>query len=196
MPRYFFGIDLPPSVKTVLRDAQTNLQSHHIIADGWSNPDLLHVTSLFIGIVDMSFLPLLDEAGRAAARCVNPFELTTGQYGVFAKNKVLWLGLAQASEKTALTQLHLALLSSLTGKLPVDFEERAYRPHLTLARKLKDAARLKKVRAPEPTSFVVNELCLFESLREDGQLVYPIRQRYPLGEGHGEPESEDLLADS
>lgn len=182
MPRYFFGVDVPVDVKAQLRAIQQTLRAAKVEANGWSNPDLLHVTTLFIGMVDASVEPVLREAGAGAAAAVAPFQLITGTYGVFARNKVLWLGFDEKeSDLDALSQLHDSLLTMLTDRVPVELDPRPYRAHLTLARKLRDATRLRKVEAPPKFSIPVHELCLFESVRVDGgPLTYPIRVRFPL----------------
>jgi RNA 2',3'-cyclic 3'-phosphodiesterase len=179
--RFFYGIAISDELKERLRSEQGNLQSARIAADGWSNPALLHITSLFLGPVEEPYRPMLLQAGLAVATSLAPFSLTTGKLNVFVHNKVLWLGFEEKGGGLAkLAYLNEALKDQLTQKLPIEFDERPYKAHLTLARKVKDATRLKKVAPLEATTIEVTEFCLFESLREEGQLVYPIRARFPL----------------
>lgn len=181
MSRFFFGIEIPTEVKKVLRLEQQRLQMERIEAKGWSNPELLHLTLLFIGGLDAEQVTHLHQVGHEVAATATPFPLTTAKFNLFPLNKVLWLGFEEKGGHLAkLTQLHQALKAALQPKLVVEWDERPYKPHLTLARKVKDATRLKKITPPPAVTVQVTEICLFESLREDGQLVYPIRARYPF----------------
>jgi len=183
VPRLFYGIEIPHILKSGLRAAQTELKRGTVSADGWSNPDLFHVTVLFMGVVADECVTTLGTIGTSVARTVDPFSLSIGAYEVFPRNKVLFVGIG--SNKGGLRQLaalHEQLHNEVSAQLSIELEERAYKPHLTLARKVKQSHGVEKQHPSLPdTEFDVNALCLFESTRIDGQLVYPVRQRFPLG---------------
>lgn len=182
MPRLFYGIDIPGMVKSDVKSAQKLLTLQGIIADSWTNPDLLHITVLFLGVLDSGEMPKLLRAGELAAKDTSPFSLWTGNFGTFVKNRILWLGFdEERSDMFSLKALNRSLRDQLAGELPIEFDTRPFRAHLTLARKLKDASKLDKASRLQSTEIQVTELCLFESIRIDGVLQYPVRHRFKLG---------------
>src|SRR5579859_7373272 len=89
--RLFFAIELPPDVQAALGRVRT--------ADGgayrWVEPELLHVTLVFLGEQPDARLAALERAGVAAARSVPPGVLRLGEAGHFGSRKapsVLWIG--------------------------------------------------------------------------------------------------------
>ncbi len=183
MPRLFYGIDMPVKVKDEARNARRWLTDGGVVADSWTNADLLHITVLFIGMIDTNYLPDMVAAGEFAVRSMNRFSLRTDSLGVFPKNKILWLGLDdKKSELSALSNLHDTLIHQLETVLPVEFDKRPFRPHLTLARKLRDSSRIGEADSFPKMDIEVTELCLLESIRIGGVLQYPVRHRFKLGE--------------
>lgn len=183
MPRLFYGIEIPTAIKDGLRAAQVALKQGTVTADGWSNPDLFHVTVLFLGVVEDSVHPALERIGQQVASEVGPFSLTIGGYDVFPRNKVLFAHIdGNPKDKLALQKLHLHLKNAIADRLQLPMETRAYKPHLTIARKVRQAHGVEKQRPTvRGAVFEVSSLCLFESTRENGCLVYPILARFPLG---------------
>ncbi|TDY49521.1 2'-5' RNA ligase [Alicyclobacillus sacchari] len=194
--RMFFGLELPMQWKRSLRAQVRLLREEYVRTAAWSNPDLVHITVLFLGMVDESDRSSLTEAGRVAAAQVKPIQLTTGHYGEFSGNRVFWLGLdRQESDWDELMQLGELVRQNVSERVRLDLDEKRFRPHITLARKLAKWVDVKKLPSPTRLTTVVTELCLFESLREDGQLAYPVRERFPLGqlvEGPPAPPSVDV----
>lgn len=181
MPRLFFGLALPTAWKQVMKEEERRLRQKSVPASAWNNPDLLHVTILFIGIVETYNVALLDEAGTQAAASCAPIRLVSGGYGQFSRNKVLWLGLDKnESDWDRLLYLNQILRTQVLERLPLDLDEKRFKPHITIARKVSPQVDVSRLKAPESLSTVVSELCLFESTRLDGQLVYPVQSHYPF----------------
>lgn len=179
--RMFFGLELPAEWKRAIRKLQQSLQKTHVDAGAWSNPDLLHITVLFLGLVSEEQLPDVMEAGRSAAASSEAIRLTTGGFGQFSRNKVFWLGLHRdKTDWQQLVQLHEHVKTEVLARTPFDLDEKRYRPHITLARKLRSSVEVDRFAAPTALTASIHELCLFESLRIDGQLTYPVRARFPL----------------
>ena len=99
----------------------------------WIPADRLHLTVRFIGEVD---------DGRTAAVCealeqpvaVAPFDLTLAGVGAFPKGgspRVLWVGVTEGRDELLTIEREL---TSRLASLGIPEEERAYSPHLTLAR--------------------------------------------------------------
>ena len=93
----------------------------------------LHLTLAFLGEIDAGQVESAGAAVQAAAQGRAPWRLRWTVPGAFpsaSRPRVLWLGVDGGE---ALVEVHKALAEALAGAgLPV--EERAFRPHLTLAR--------------------------------------------------------------
>lgn len=179
LTRLFYGLELPQEWKDALRALQTALKAKHVQANAWNNPDLLHMTVLFLGQMEDASLTNVVTAGEKAVQGCRPFQLTTGSLGQFSRNKVFWLGLdKQHSDWQALNHLHEQVKAAVLAQLPLDLDEKRYRPHITLARKLQQRVDVERLALPAPLTATFTDLCLFESTRIDGQLCYPIRHRF------------------
>lgn len=128
MPRLFVAIDAPAEVREQLASLQREQKGVK-----WVPKEQLHFTLRFIGDFDDV------EAIKAALAQVSasPFSLAiagTGQFPPKRAARVIWAGIAPVQEITALAaQIDKQVIAA--GIAP---EERAYSPHLTLAR-IKDA---------------------------------------------------------
>lgn len=122
----------------------------------------LHVTLKFLGSVEESNLPILDSILREVALRHEPMELHARGAGMF-KNSC-WIGIA---EDAALTKLasELDTASMAVGALN---EDKAYVPHVTVARfgkdtKLKLSDIVQKFAEQEWGTIVVDQICLYRS---------------------------------
>ena len=105
----------------------------------WVPPEQWHVTLAFYGEVDDAKAATLQEAlARAAARS-HPFRIRVAGAGTFPrqsrKARVLWLGLD--GEVEAMSRL-ADRCAGAGRRARIAMEERAFRPHLTLARSRKE----------------------------------------------------------
>lgn len=183
--RLFFGLELPDSWKAHLADLQHVFRTRHIDVGAWSNPALLHITVLFLGVLGDEHRAFLHQVASEAARETKPIRLTTGSFGAFSRNKIFWLGLDRnKTDWQTLNALHERVRDGLLGQIPFHFDDKRYRPHITLARKLSPRFDVDRLPEPEPLETVVTELCLFESIRIDGELQYPVRARFSLSGVH------------
>lgn len=181
--RMFFGLDLPLEWKHALRHEQRVLQKRNVEASGWSNPELLHITVVFLGMIEDEQMEVVLEAGREAVAGLEQIAIRTGSYGEFARNKVFWLGLdRQLSDWKKLLELNRRVTQAVLARLPLDLDAKHYRPHITLARKMRQNVDVLRLAPPESLETVVSELCLFESLRVNGELTYPVRERFVFRE--------------
>jgi 2'-5' RNA ligase len=129
----------------------------------------LHVTVAFLGP--------LTEPGLAIARGVPPieigeFDFVLDELGVFANGGVLWLG--ARTVPAALAELERRLWAELE-RIGFIREQRAYHPHVTLAR------RARPVPAQvAPIAWRVTELALVESLPAGRNVHYEVLETWPL----------------
>ena len=128
--------------------------------------DQLHLTMAFIGEVAPAAMPLLRAAGVEAAAAAAPFVLTLDRPGGTARDGVAWL--EAAAPPAALMTLHEALAGALRCA-GFATEARAFRPHLTLARR---CTRPAGPDAGASTSWVAESLALVASTPAPGGSRY------------------------
>jgi RNA 2',3'-cyclic 3'-phosphodiesterase len=112
----------------------------------WIPADRMHLTIRFIGEVDDGKAAMVREALENPL-AVAPFSLTLCGAGTFPKStpRVVWLGVTEGREQ--LLRVEREITARLTP-LGIPEEDRAYSPHLTLAR-VRDPAGLKSTRLLE-----------------------------------------------
>ena len=130
----------------------------------------LHLTVAFLGE--------LTDAGLETARAVppiavgGPFELTLDTIGMWPESKTLWL--APSVMPAPLAELEARLWDALAER-GFRADERAYVPHVTLAR------RAQPVEAEvERVSWAVSDLALVESFPGGRNVHYEVLERWPL----------------
>ncbi|WP_418285454.1 RNA 2',3'-cyclic phosphodiesterase [Halorubrum sp. DTA46] len=189
--RAFFAVDLPDGLTAGVAEAQAAFDG----ADGLRlvDPERTHVTLKFLGEIDEgdndgddgddeSDSPTLDDVVAAGDRAVetadvDPFACAVRGFGVFPSLdyvSVVWAGVEDGSAE--LTALHEALEAETTA-LGVDPEDRAFTPHVTLAR-MSDARgkglvqEVVRERGPEIGEFEVDEIRLLSSTPTSEGPVY------------------------
>ncbi|WP_029423256.1 RNA 2',3'-cyclic phosphodiesterase [Alicyclobacillus macrosporangiidus] len=188
MPRLFFGVEVADSARQRLAELCRDLRTLGVRAGNWSPPALYHITSLFLGQVDDAVLPELEAIGQTAASHVAPWTITLDGAGTFLRKRILWAGVREDAGLAGLETVHRALREQAAPRPWARLEERPYRAHLTLARQLdvdswtalESRARALAERATAGLAWPVEALCLFESVRAGGRLVYPVRMRFPF----------------
>lgn len=137
MPRLFVALDPSDVLIRALSTLQTDLFEAH-----WVDPSDIHLTLRFLGDVDEQRVKPIIEALQQVKG--EPFELQPEGFGVFPTRrspKVLWVGLR---DEPALDELHRNVEQAIVN-LGFEPEDRAFAPHLTIARCKR--ADPKKVRA-------------------------------------------------
>jgi 2'-5' RNA ligase len=129
------------------------------------------MTLHFLGQVDPGHLNALRDLGEEVAR--EPFALVLDEIGYWRKPQVLWA--APSSVPGELRDLHARLGAGL-NRIGLPTETREYRPHVTLARKVRGEPA---VRPLAPLTWPATELTLVESRTGDAPVYHPIG-RWPL----------------
>ena len=163
--RLFLAVRFPPDLAARASAALPDLKVLRRVA-----PELMHVTLAFIGSVpDATLADAASAAGEAAAAS-RAFELRLGTLGQFPERgspHVVWLGF---TDPAPLVDLADRARRSLTAH-GVAFDDKPFRPHLTLARVREEADRvelrdlavaLRGATAPAGT-FVVDAVHVIES---------------------------------
>ncbi|WP_339228567.1 RNA 2',3'-cyclic phosphodiesterase [Oceanobacillus sp. FSL K6-2867] len=132
MAHYFIAIQLPENLQVYFSAWQTELQTK-LTYKQWTHQKDLHVTLQFLGEVDDNKIRQLTEALDELER-VSSFDTKVGSLGIFGnpnKPRVLWAGV---NKTNALAQLQKRV-ESCTKTVGFPEENRAYTPHITLAKK-------------------------------------------------------------
>lgn len=129
---YFIAIPLPESVRHFFSIWQDELKGK-LSYKQWTHPSDLHITLKFIGPVDDNKRNQLNQALQSV-RKFSAFTIDVGSMGSFGdptKPRVLWAGVEKTAELAALQTRAEVLLRDIGFQI----ETRAYRPHITLAKK-------------------------------------------------------------
>jgi RNA 2',3'-cyclic 3'-phosphodiesterase len=134
--RLFVAADVPDAAREALAAEQKRLASAIGGSAGslrWVKPDHSHLTLVFLGDVADARVPaVVDTIGRGID--APPFDVVFDGVDVFPPRgapRVLWIGVAGGA--APLTALQQELATRVTA-LGLPLEDRAFRPHLTLAR--------------------------------------------------------------
>jgi len=154
-------------------------------AASWSRPENVHLTLKFFGNVDQANVPVISVALARAVKGFGPIAIQIGKTGVFprpSRPQVLWLGIDEPSG--ALARIH-GRVEDECAREGFAKEDRAFRPHLTIARirKPHNASRLAeahlKLEFP-PVEVVLNDLVLFRSELSSNGSRYTAISRHRL----------------
>ncbi len=127
--RLFVAFNPPQATLDELASAVAELQRSHDEVR-WTRPEAWHLTLAFLGEVAEHRVPELTERlGRAAHRHPAP-TLAIGRGGRF-DGRVLWMAIDGDREPLARLAASVSAAARRTG---IAIEDRAFRPHITLAR--------------------------------------------------------------
>jgi 2'-5' RNA ligase len=182
--RLFLALELPAASRTEL-DALSRRLATSFRDWKWVPTDNLHLTLRFLGEVDAERDRAARPAWRRTAAAARPVRLRLRGLGSFPGRRrpsVLWVGLEEQGPAAGglphLAQA-LELAARAQGFAP---QERAFRPHLTLAR---GTPHGRQVAPSEPFEsehpFEVREVVLFQSRLGPGGAKYTALERYALG---------------
>jgi RNA 2',3'-cyclic 3'-phosphodiesterase len=187
--RCFIAIELPPDVLRTLADLQTRLGKGRDNTAKWVAPGGIHLTLKFLGDTPADRLPLVAAGMARVVAEGRPLALWLAGAGCFPSTerpRVLWAGLSGDVERLAGQQ---TILQDAMAGLGFAREDRAFTPHLTLAR-MRDLAAPDELRRlgaavralPVPrVDFVAEEVALIRSDLMPSGAVYTILSRARLG---------------
>ena len=191
--RTFIAIDIPPEAKDRLaapvRELQACCRAANLPAS-WSRREGWHLTIKFLGSVDTDRLDLITRRLPEVIGLHHPLMIHLSGLGSFPSGRrprVIWVGIEESEGKRALAALTQGIESVLVelGFLP---DERAFNPHLTLARiktpcsvpQLVDL--LERARLERFSEVRVDQVVLMQSeLRHQGARYTPLAT-FPLRE--------------
>lgn len=180
--RLFCAVEIPVEVRHALVSHAARLRElFPEVAASWTREDNLHLTIKFIGEVEATRSVSLSEAAMRATAAVARFTIVANTAGVFPK-RVLWIGIDDPS--SGLASLHERLDAECASEGFVK-DERAFHPHLTLAR-LRRPQGTRALEAEhkstlfEPMEVKVDELLVIRSELSSKGSRYTVLSRHPL----------------
>ena len=133
----------------------------------------LHITLLYLGELSLEMRQAFES--RLDHIHVQPFTLNLDQFGHWRRPQVFWWGAKQTPE--LLEQLVQALRQAAKA-CGMQVDQRPYKAHMTLARKVKRApGRI----SAEPFAWPIKEFVLVQSTLLPEGAKYEVRRRWPLG---------------
>jgi len=130
--RLFVALNFSEEVKNKIEDITLRVKEHSTQGK-FVNKGLMHLTVEFLGEISESNIDLIKEA----IDCLEsePFSMILTNIGYFKRNEgdICWLGIEENAKMLNMqSQLHERLL-----KKGFKLEDREYKPHLTIGRKVK-----------------------------------------------------------
>ncbi|HTL48753.1 MAG TPA: RNA 2',3'-cyclic phosphodiesterase [Verrucomicrobiae bacterium] len=148
----------------------------------WCVPSQIHATLHFFGPVPDEDYPKIKTLGAAEAQKMRPLKIAMEGLGFFPderRPRVVWLGLKGELEPLAAFQARIEASLKAAG-FPV--EERAFRPHATIAR-VKNIAEFRlepRVDFPATAEAVIGHMVLYESHSSGTGPVYEAVEKFPF----------------
>ena len=167
--RVFCAVELPQDVRARLQEHIARLRKEvPDAAASWSRVENIHLTLKFFGSVTLDRIPQISAAATRTTEQFSKFQIEVGVTGVFprpSRAQVLWIGVNDISGQLSALQKQFEAECAAEG---FEKEDRAYKPHLTIARlrKPESARRLASTHLQitfEPIALTLNELILFRS---------------------------------
>jgi 2'-5' RNA ligase len=185
--RVFCAVELPAEVRALASEHAALLRERfREVRASWPRAENLHLTLKFLGEIEESRAEALSNAAARAAADSRPFTLKLEGAGAFPRRgapRVIWLGVADSSGGLAHLQSRLEDECEREGFAR---EERAFHPHLTLARLrapqgARALAQSHQETGFEPLEFPVTELVVMLSELGPGGSRYTPLSRHELG---------------
>jgi 2'-5' RNA ligase len=165
--RVFCAVELPDEVRAQLHEHIADLRAQvPDAAATWSRVDNIHLTLKFFGNLSIDQVPKISAAATRVVEEFRQFKIAVGGTGVFprpSRAQVLWIGVGDPSGKLADLQKRFEDECANEG---FEKEDRAYRPHLTIARLRKPSKRLAETHLQmkfKTADLTLRELIVFRS---------------------------------
>jgi 2'-5' RNA ligase len=190
--RSFIAIPLPPQILTNLV-AFTRQQGLHARESGFKpvKAENMHLSLKFLGEIDQNQVREVSQALTQITASLDPFRAAVRGIGAFPnwsnRVRVIWVGVEPVEPIRSVYRL----IDEATVKIGVPSEDRAFSPHLTLARisfmtRESELAfkRLKSI-SPEPEfgEFMADKVVFYRSTLLPQGPVYNLISSHPFSAG-------------
>lgn len=186
--RVFCAIELAADVRSRIQNHIERLREKvPACKASWSRVENIHLTVMFFGNVEPHRIASIASSAARAVNKFSAFEILIAGAGAFPKPnqpRVLWIGVDDQTGKLLELQQQFEEECMVEG---FQKEDRAFRPHLTIARfrKLEGASAAAEVHQKlgfEPAPLLVNELVVFRSELNNEGSKYTILSRHKLSD--------------
>lgn len=184
--RVFCAVELPDVVRARLQNHINRLREVvPEVAASWTGVENIHLTLKFFGNVAVDRIPRISEAASRVVKEFGSFQIGVGSTGVFPKPsrpQVLWIGVSDPSGKLLELQRRLET-ECARERFPKD--DRAFKPHLTIARirRPDGARRLADAHLQiefHPRELRINEIIVFRSELSSNGSKYTAISRHEI----------------
>lgn len=188
--RVFCAVELADDVRARLQEHIARLRKEvPDAAASWSRVENIHLTLKFFGNVAVDRIAKISAAATRTTDRLSKFEIGVGNTGVFprpSRAQVLWIGVSDPAGKLAALQKRFEEECAVDG---FEKEDRAYKPHLTIARirKPEGSRQLADTHLQmtfEPIAVPINELIVFRSELSSKGSKYTSISHHPLPNPH------------
>lgn len=183
--RVFCAVELPDAVRARLEDHIVRLRKElPDAAASWSRVENIHLTLKFFGNVEVNRIPCIAAAAERVVRGFSTFPISVGGTGVFprpSRPQVLWIGVSDPSGQLTALQERFENECAAEGFAK---EDRAYKPHLTIARLRKPEGARQLAETHLQMKFELIEIELKELVGFRSELS-PKGSRYSVIFNHG-----------
>jgi RNA 2',3'-cyclic 3'-phosphodiesterase len=169
MARLFFALWPDDETRDKLTDVCNQFKNEKVRLVKKSN---LHITLEFLGeVASKDQQALIEQAAKI--RC-KPFDLELTRIGWWQKPAILWIGTTNTPK--SLTEL-VTLIKQSVVEQGLKIDQREYKPHVTIARKVKQAVvPIEKLHIP----WHVKSFALLISKSTDSGVEYHVLQEWSL----------------
>jgi RNA 2',3'-cyclic 3'-phosphodiesterase len=187
--RLFTAIEIPEEHKNQIRQLTSHIQKGLDFGGAhpaWVPAENLHITLAFLGSQPAERVPEVQQAMMESAADIEPFKLSIGNLELFPTPKQpKVISIAVRGNTSAVEHIYEKLSTALSRR-GFKLDERAFRPHLTLAR-IKSFRGLAAVRSVLSShnsfttgQFEINSIVLYRSILKRPAPEYQILERTPL----------------
>jgi 2'-5' RNA ligase len=178
--RLFIALDIPAEIRQRMSEYMGHARSYAPEAR-WARVEGLHVTLKFVGEASDALVEQIKSALTAIKAA--PFQVKFETVGFFPNAKgarVFWIGVNGGEPLAQLA----ARVDAALEKLGIEREEKAYHPHLTLARAsshpLRELVPLLNGPPPQFGTMTAQEFFLYRSQPQKGGSKYTKLERFRL----------------
>jgi 2'-5' RNA ligase len=182
--RAFVAVPLDAAARRSITRAMAPVIAADTSKARWVREENLHLTAAFLGRIDETAVPTIDESLASLAAALSGERLLLSGVGGFprARSRVLWLGLTAGS--TWFADLARDVRAALQTTLAVELDQREPSAHVTLARvEHGGGGLLRALQAAfggRAIPSIADRLTLFSSVVGRGGPTYAVVREWPF----------------
>ncbi|MEH7120512.1 RNA 2',3'-cyclic phosphodiesterase [Neobacillus vireti] len=167
-PHFFFAVRIPETTKLIMKQHIERLQVTMPFSR-WVHHMDLHITLAFLGSAEPEKLKAAESHVKEAIRNERAFTLKINKLGIFGNTEAPRVFWADTETSDELIEIRKKVFLAC-DKAGFQLEKRAFKPHITLARKWKGEEEFKQERLnawhqlqPEPLEFQAEDIVVYQT---------------------------------